>query len=147
MTPPFGWPWTWMECRCRHDSGPVVSGLGFRLGSLSFWDLGYVTQLLISLPELLLKRNKSVEVFCKVLTVFFLPIHYLPYNDLSQFNVPFWSSFPRFSVLLSFSLVLRLLALGDLGFLSDSLWSTEFTSSLAVICAPIADLDVYLGAW
>ena len=71
---------TWMECRCRHDLGLEVSGLGIRLGSPTFQlcDMGHITQFLTSVTESLLKRNKSAKAFCKALTVLSLPAHCVP---------------------------------------------------------------------
>lgn len=91
-----------MECRCRHNLGPEVSSLGLGPDFLAFslCDMGYATQFPISVTDLLLKRNKSVKVFCKTLTFLSLPAHYSGTNGLEfQVHCAFFKQLSQISCL------------------------------------------------
>lgn len=91
-------------------TGSAIGGLGVTPASLTFQfrDMGYVTQFLISVA-MLLSKEMSVKVFYKTLIPFPYLHTILVHKGLS--HCLFQAVFLNFSILLSFPLALRLLAL------------------------------------
>lgn len=132
-----------MECKCRHVVGPEVSGLSLRPGPLIFQlcDMGYVTQFLISITDLLLKRNESVKVVYKTLILLSLPAYCFSTSCSVSVHRAF---FKQFSQISSLALILSSIQTPSFGFSRFSHPVTKSTSRLAVSCAYTPDLSVHL---